>query len=278
MFKFNINKLIFLRAFKASQSMQTKWKDFYTRLIPSRAERWAYRVLSRRRKRKMAKINFRIFFSKRNRFFKTLGYLMTFNRFGESKLKFKKEKFFFRFLALIYGLRKLQALKTGVSFFKKKKIHGLAKNHALLTMLESQLHLILVRMLFVISGPWARFIINKKLVFVNGIVVTNFFFLVNRGALITINLLEFLNIRRLGRSNFNQKWKKPRSNYFKYCIWLFKQGSSVSALARRFLRPTVAGYTLSRFSFLFFWRSFLHQRFNQLLLLLAFTRFFKSKL
>jgi len=237
------------------------WNLFFNRSKLTKTESWAYRVLTRRDRFFFGRLNYRIFFSKRNKFFKNFFFTLTFSRGDEKRRRLKKQNVFFVFLCLLYGFKRKKKFKAKLSFVKRARLK-LSRLENLIVELERRLLVVIIRMSFTLNYAWAVYLISKGLVFLNGIFINCIGTSLNLGDLISINLLEYLNLVHFKPTN-------KMSNFFRYCMWLYgrlfiENSSSTfnfgSGLIKKkfcnfyfnFYRETLFSLRMRQFSFLNF--------------------------
>lgn len=265
----HFNKKFILFYKKSLQKKKYNWTSFFNKPNLTSKNNKDYEVLKRRARYIHWRLNIRIFFSKRNKFFRNLTFVLGFSRLNEKKKRLKRQRMFFVFLCFLYGLKRVKQMKTKIqqakkAFLKKQNLQ------LLISTLESQLVIVLIRMLFVLNNAWAKYILFKKLIYVNGLLAVQLSYPVIKGDLITINLLEYLNIRDFIGSKANkqvnlnvQQKKQKRFNFYFYCKWLFQR---TGAMFKLFYKP------IKSIFFNYYRRGFLKHQLSQIVLLNFFVK------
>lgn len=206
----------FKDVFFNSQSIRN-WDFFLFRRKLNSTELWAHRTIRRGKRYTLVRKNYRIFFSKRNKLFKNLSFMLEFNKFGERKKRLKRQLVFLRWLRALYGLKRASFF-TSKMYLAKMKNSNLIRLEVLLQLLERQLLIVLVRMIFVLNNAWGRYTISRGMIFLNGLRILSPTFLVSLHDLISVQVIEYLNPFTLSKS-------AKESNLYKYCMWLLLKTS-----------------------------------------------------
>jgi ribosomal protein S4 len=198
----------------------------------SRETTWMHKTIRRAGILRKQKKNMRIFFFKRNKFFRNLSNTLNFSRQWEVIKRTKRQLVFINWIKFLYGIKRLFFLSKKVIFVKNKLVR-LVKMQLILSILERHLIIVLLRMVFVVNLIWAKYLILKRCIFVNGLICCFKFYTIQNMDMLTLYIKQKKNLKRgkfyknlLVKSYVNWLVLKKYSLYKLFLNTLVKFGNS----------------------------------------------------